>query len=89
MNNALQKEQVLDRTFETQDIQLAACLSALGANLLAIDRQNPDRCTFVFEDVSDLRRTVDAYWRRQLSIEPQVLLGALKTVKSRLYNDSV
>ncbi len=87
MKNSLQREQVLEQSFETQDIQLAATIIALGTSLTAIDRADPNRCTFAFEDSSDLKRCVDAYWRRQLSIEPQALLGALKAVKSRLYGE--
>jgi hypothetical protein len=85
MKNVLLKE----HNFETQDIQLAACLYALGANLLSINRKDPDRCTFVLEDSPDLRRCTEAYWQRQLSLEPQTLLGALKAIKSRLYNENV
>jgi hypothetical protein len=87
MKNTLKKEQFLRQTFETQDINLAASLYALGASLLAIERNNPERCTFVFEDTPGVRKTTEAYWLRQLSLEPQTLLGALKAVKSRLYGE--
>ncbi len=87
MKQALLKEQSFERTFETQDIQLAASLLALGANFTAIDRNNPDRCTFLFEDSNDVRRSVEAIWRRQLAIEPQTLIRALKALQSRLYGE--
>jgi hypothetical protein len=74
--------------FRTQDIQLAASLTALGATLLYIDRSEPNRSTFVFEDSKDLKQVTQAYWRRQLSIEPQTLLSSFKAVKSRLYGES-
>ncbi len=87
MKRALPKEQLLERYFETQDIQLAASIFALGANLLSIDRQDQSRCSFVFEESPGLQRCIDSYWRRELSIEPQALLGALKGIKARLYGE--
>lgn len=75
--------------YQTQDIQLAASLCALGMGLLDIDRVNPDRCAFVFRGSQDLMLSVDLYWQRRLSIEPQVLLSALKAIKSRLYGERV
>lgn len=89
MKRGLSEEGSLEPTFETQDIQLAAALFALGANLLAINRSDSARCAFVFADSSDIRRMVEAFWHRQLSFEPQALLSALKAVKSRLYGDRV
>lgn len=87
MKKAFSKEPVIKDSFETQDIQLAATILALGEKFDAIYRGNSSRCVFVFEDSANLRRYVDEYWNRQLSIEPQALLGALKSVKSRLYNE--
>lgn len=87
MKSALKKELASEHVFETQDIQLAASIIALGGNLATIDRHDPNRCTFAFEDSLDVRRAVDAYWRKQLSIEPQTLFGALKAIKSRLYGE--
>lgn len=74
-------------SFETSDISLAATLHALGATIMGIDRQDVGRCVFVFKDTLDIQRAVQAYWRRQLSIEPQTLLSGLKAVKSRLYGE--
>lgn len=84
MNNVSREEQI----FTTQDIQLTASLYALGANLLRVDRTDPARCAFVLENSPSLAKAVEAYWRRQLSIEPQTLLGAFKAVKTRLYDES-
>lgn len=89
MKRAQLNERLPEQYFETQDMQLAASISALGSSLLSIDRQDQNRCTFIFEQSPDLRRSVDAYWRRELSIEPQALLGALKAIKARLYGEMV
>jgi hypothetical protein len=76
-----------ERVFNTQDIQLAASLYALGANMLTIDRSNSERCSFIFSSDAALEGCVEAYWHKKLTIEPQTLLGALKAIKSRLYGE--
>ena len=37
------------QTYETSDIAQAAFFLASGTNLLSIDRQNPQRCIFIFD----------------------------------------
>lgn len=87
MNTAFQESP--PSTFETQDLQLATALFALGASLIHINRVDPARCGFVFNDKPNLRATVDAYWHKELCIEPQTLLASLKAIKSRLYNEKL
>ena len=80
---------VFEPTFRTSDMQLAAVLSVLGAKILSIDRTDTKRCTFVFEKSPDLECAVQAFWHRQISVEPQALLTALKDLKNRVYNEGV
>ena len=58
------KEQVLEQSFETQDIQLAAKANTCIAQLLI---ELTLTGTFAFEDSSDLALR-GCYWRRQLSL---------------------
>lgn len=89
MNMNSQGERLPDQMIETQDIQLAASMVALGSPIKTIDRYDPSRCVFMFEGSAHAKQIVDAYWHRQLSIEPQALLSALKSIKSRLYGERV
>ena len=72
-------------SYEVADIGLAATAHAFGFPITEINRQDPRRCRFVFDDRDELRDLIDAYWRRSLTIEPQILLAALKATKARLY----
>ena len=85
MRTAQKKE----RSFISGDINLAASLAAMNIPLAGIDREDPERCKFVFDDNPEVRRTVQAYWCKQLAIEPQALLSSLKALKSRLYGERV
>lgn len=78
-----------ESAFETPDINLAASLAALNMPLTGIDREDPERCKFVFDNTPEVKRMVQAYWSKQLAIEPQSLLSSLKAIKSRLYGDRV
>ena len=71
--------------YKTTDLNLAVVLS-LNFPIKELINNN-GRGTFVFENTEELNDLVKDYWNRQLSIEPQALFDALKTIKNRLYND--
>ncbi len=68
------------------DLFLASTVS-LYYPLDSIDMTNPKRSEFVFKRDEGLDKLVEAYWRRELKIEPQTLFTQLKFMKSRLYSD--
>jgi hypothetical protein len=72
--------------YETSDFYLAVVLYALGANLESVERSDRTRSTFVFELTTGIQSTIEAYWKRGLSVEPQCLFSAIKFLKSRIYN---
>ena len=72
--------------YETSDFYLAVVLYALGANLESVERSGGSRSTFIFGPTEGLQSTIEAYWKRGLSVEPQCLFSAIKFLKSRIYN---
>jgi hypothetical protein len=70
--------------YETSDFHLAVVLCSLGAQIVSIESSVGDRCIFLFEQTRELQATIDAYWRKLLSIEPQSLFAAQRSLKSRL-----
>lgn len=74
--------------FSASDTPLAASLSALGFVIEAVDRSDPKgRVNFLFRHSKDLERAVEGFWKRQLSIEPQLYSQHLKFLKGRIYWD--
>ena len=69
------------------DFNIATCLCVSGANLLYLDRTNPKRVRFVFEDEELFHRIMKAYWDRSLSYSPQDLFEGHRELKNRLYNE--
>lgn len=74
------------QSWETSDINISATLYALGAEFLGIQWQDANKCTFSFTDSDELRKAIDAYWRKQLSIEPQLVLSALRALKAKVHD---
>lgn len=69
------------------DIYLAATLQSLGHPMISIDRANPDRSDFLFDNSRRLQEIIGAYWRQELSCEPQGLFVGLKIIRNRLLGE--
>lgn len=72
--------------YHTHDIQLAAVLLHKQCRLVELDRLDPKRSVFVFEDSPDLQEIVVSYWRDDLLCPAQSLLAAYKRAKHILYD---
>ncbi len=70
--------------FSTHDLALATVIS-LSYPVEAIDRQNPHKALFLFKREHSLDQLIEAYWRRELTVEPQAYFNGLKNLKARLY----
>lgn len=71
--------------WQTQDFNLAVALFAMGEDVIRLDRENPKRTGFVFADTERRRKIEDDFWNKRLTMEPQHLFMAFKSLKSRLY----
>lgn len=72
--------------FATCDIFLCVCLLSLNFEIEAIDRSNKQKVQFYFEKSNELDGAIEAYWRRELRIEPQLFSSNLKSIKNRIYS---
>jgi len=70
--------------FSTTDLYLAVVLSVFFP-IDSIDKSNPQKGVFTFKRQDGLDNVIEAYWRRELKIEPQSLFTQLKAIKTRLY----
>lgn len=71
--------------FSTFDLNLAACMVALGHSIENIEKTEGNRSQFIFKKSPDLETKVTAYWKQQLLVNPHDLFDSLKFIKSRLY----
>lgn len=76
---------VPDGEFATSDIYFAATLIALGMALVGLDRSNPQRVRFVFEDDDERPEWRRLYFAGRLRLDPLILMNSLKALKHALY----
>jgi hypothetical protein len=72
--------------YATSDLALATAIS-LWLPLEAIDKTNPTKAVFLFKRDENLDQLIEAYWRRELKVEPQAYFAQLKAIKARLYGE--
>jgi hypothetical protein len=73
--------------FETNDLHLAATLQCLGLPLMDVDRSDPRRVRFVFEDDARRREWARQYVAGELRVDPLILLNSLRSLKRQIYAD--
>jgi hypothetical protein len=83
----MKKRLKLNNYYSTSDLALATALS-LWFPIETIDKTtDPHRAIFLFKRDEELDRLLEAYWRRELKVEPQAYFNQLKLIKSRLYSE--
>ena len=70
--------------YSTTDLSLAAYLS-LGLPVLDLNRADPRRVAFEFEDTPDLRSAITSFNSGKSVVEPKKYFNALRDLKNRLY----
>ncbi|MDD5738506.1 MAG: DUF5659 domain-containing protein [Candidatus Pacebacteria bacterium] len=74
-----------DNFYKTSDFALAVVLS-LSFPIYEIDKENPRRAYFVFEQTKELDEMVDSYYRDDLKISPMAFFNQTRALKARLYD---
>ncbi len=72
--------------FLTYDIFLSSTLACLGFDIEALDKSNSYKVEFCFLRTPDLDSAIQAFWAKQLKVEPQCLFANLKALKNRIYS---
>jgi len=75
------------KQFETSDFYLAAFCLANGLKLISINRDNPHRALFVFEDTENREGWVEDFLFSRARIEPKRFVSAIKELKQLLHFD--
>lgn len=72
--------------FQSFDLALATTLS-LWFPIETIDKTNPQKAVFLFKREAGLEEMAEAFWKKELKVEPQAFFSQLKFIKSRLYGE--
>ncbi len=77
---------IVQPQYRTSDLGCVVALAVSGIPFTSLDRSNPSRVIFVFEDNQRLSKVVDQYWTGKLLVDAKSYSEQLKGVKARIYN---
>lgn len=75
------------KTYLIYDLGCSAAIIAAGYELMNLDRTNPSRVGFIFENSEPLQSDVNAYWANRLSVDARTLNENSKMLKTRIYSE--
>jgi len=78
--------------YSTSSFYPASFLLCKGLRLIDIDRTNPHRCEFIFEDSPEREEWLQSFNFAEedapkVLVDARKLINAIKTLKERLYQD--
>lgn len=80
-------EKLSNPTFQTDNFQLACFLLAESCKLLMVDKFNPRRAIFVFEESEKRKELTQKFISYQALVEPHRFFSAQKDLKQLIYED--
>lgn len=72
-------------TFESDNFQLACYLASESVPLLSLDKTNPKRVVFVFEDSDQRKDLTQKFLAYKAKVEPHRFFSAQKDLKQMIY----
>ena len=78
----------MNQNFSTYDLGLATVLITLGYKLLKLDKTNPKKVRFVFEEEKGINQAILDYWNDEIKLPAQTLFNNQKMLKNRIYSDA-
>lgn len=76
-----------ENIFETKDFYLSAFLLARGYKLISVNRDDPQRVLFAFNDFEDREELLRDFLYSKSSIEPQAFINSIKALKQVLHSN--
>jgi len=73
--------------FSTFDLGLASVLVTLGYELTGLDRSNPKKVGFIFEQDKAIEKIVADYFNDKIKLPAQKLFNTQKSLKTRIYSN--
>lgn len=72
-------------TFSTDSFQLASYLLCESCKLISLDKANPRRILFIFEESEQRKKLTDSFLSYKTSVEPHRLFSAQRDLKQLIY----
>lgn len=82
------KNNLNEKTYKTANFPIAIFLLANDFKLLDIDRSNPPRASFIFEDKPIRQTLIEKFWADEPVVGCKKLLQSQRELKQRLYGEN-
>lgn len=84
LNNNLLEDQ--KNHFQTFDLGCSAALVSAGFELVSLDKENPRKVLFVFEEKVGIEEAINDYFSGRLMVDARTLFDNIKMLKNRIYS---
>ncbi len=78
----------MSKNFSTYDLGLATVLITLDYNLIKLDKTNPKKIRFVFEEDNKIEKVMVDYWNDKVKLPALSLFNNQKMLKNRIYTNA-
>ena len=78
----------MNKNFSTYDLGLATVLVTLDYKLIKLDKTNPKKIRFVFEEDAKIQKVMVGYWNDKIKLPALTLFNNQKMLKNRIYTDA-
>ena len=79
---------IMNKNFSTYDLGLATVLVTLDYKLIKLDKTNPKKIRFVFEEDAKIQKVMADYWNEKIKLPALTLFNNQKMLKNRIYTDA-
>ena len=79
---------IMNKNFSTYDLGLATVLVTLDYKLIKLDKTNPKKIRFVFEEDAKIQKVMVGYWNDKIKLPALTLFNNQKMLKNRIYTDA-
>ena len=79
---------IMSKNFSTYDLGLATVLVTLDYKLIKLDKTNPKKIRFVFQEDKKIEQVMVDYWSDKIKLPALALFNNQKMLKNRIYTDS-
>ena len=79
---------IMNKNFSTYDLGLATVLVTLNYKLIKLDKTNPKKIRFVFEEDAKIQKVMVDYWNDKIKLPALTLFNNQKMLKNRIYTDA-
>ena len=72
--------------FTTYDIGVSTALLCSGYTLLSVDKDNPHKSLFIFNNEVSIEKTANQFFSNTLTVKAREFFDQLKALKNLIYN---